>query len=248
MGTVKELALAAVLAAASPVAAEPTFSGLGDPEDSFVAGGVSADGSVVVGQASMSLIPPNPSPQLDRAFRWTEAGGIQNLGELPGGGAHSNAYGVSSDGEVVVGRSLSASGGEAFRWTAATGIVGLGDLPGGSFQSSAYGVSDDGTIAVGQGRSATGTEAVIWDANGIHPLKTVFQDLGVDVTGWTLTSAEAISTDGNTIIGYGQAPGSSSTAGIVAVIPEPEHATMLLSGALALVFLRRRGKVIPCTG
>jgi hypothetical protein len=93
---------------------------------------------------------------------------------------------------------------------------------------------------VGRSRSATGDEAAIWDANGVRSLETALQDLGVDVTGWSLTSAEAISTDGSTIVGYGQAPGSSNVRAFVAVIPEPAHATMLLSGALALVFLCRR--------
>jgi probable HAF family extracellular repeat protein len=57
--------------------------------------GVSADGAVVVGWAL-------PTPQgIDRAFRWTASGGMQDLGTL--GGNSSWAYGVSADGAVVVG-------------------------------------------------------------------------------------------------------------------------------------------------
>ena len=56
------------------------------------------------------------------------------LGDLTGGSFQSRAYGVSSDGSVVVGGSSSTSGTEAFRWTS-SGMVGLGDLPGGFFWS-----------------------------------------------------------------------------------------------------------------
>ena len=42
---------------------------------------------------------------------------IDGLGDLTGGTFLSQAYGVSSDGNVVVGVSYSGSGFEAFRWT-----------------------------------------------------------------------------------------------------------------------------------
>jgi probable HAF family extracellular repeat protein len=69
------------------------------------------------------------------------------LGDLPGGAFSSQARGVSADGSVVVGNSISASGLEAFRWTAAGGMIGLGDLPG-SFGSGASSVSADGAVVV----------------------------------------------------------------------------------------------------
>ena len=54
------------------------------------------------------------------AFRWTSAGGMQPLGDLPGGGTYSYSAGVNGDGSVVVGHATSAFGTEAFRWTATT--------------------------------------------------------------------------------------------------------------------------------
>jgi probable HAF family extracellular repeat protein len=71
------------------------------------------------------------------------------LGDLPGSIFNSQALGVSADGSVIVGLSVSSNGTEAFRWTSGGGMEGLGDLPGGNFVSHAQDVSDDGTVVVG---------------------------------------------------------------------------------------------------
>lgn len=71
---------------------------------------VSADGCVVVGASSA------PSAELE-AFRWSEAGAMVGLGELPGGTDGSSAFGVSADGAVIVGSSSSVPGNEIVRWT-----------------------------------------------------------------------------------------------------------------------------------
>ena len=84
--------------------------------------GVSADGAVVVGWAE------NAAGRY-RAFRWTELGGMQDLGTL--GGGESWAWGVSADGAVVVGWAENAdSQRRAFRWTASGGMQDLGTLGG----------------------------------------------------------------------------------------------------------------------
>jgi len=119
-----------------------------------VAADVTDDGSVVVGRRDFVVTPGNARGE---AFRWTQAGGVVNLGYLPGGETGSSAAtAVTPDGLVIVGGSKSSNGdSEAFRWTQAGGMVGLGDLPGGTFSSNAVGVSDDGSVVVGNGR-ATG--------------------------------------------------------------------------------------------
>jgi uncharacterized membrane protein len=50
------------------------------------------------------------------AFAW-RAGRFAGLGDLPGGGFSSEAFGVSADGRVAVGRSNAADGSEAVLWT-----------------------------------------------------------------------------------------------------------------------------------
>jgi uncharacterized membrane protein len=116
---------------------------------------VSFDGSVAVGRSL------GPHPQV--AARWVEGSGVQLLGSLLPGA--SVAFGVSANGETVVGISFSASPGptcnpnlpppwtttQAFRWTASSGMVGLGfPIPGPLPASSAKCISNDGAVIGGR--------------------------------------------------------------------------------------------------
>jgi hypothetical protein len=87
-----------------------------------------ADGPVAAGVTNVATPPgdPSPFPDTSEAFRWTRAGGMQGLGDLPGGQYLSLAHGVSGDGTAVVGYSAADNAIFAFRWTAATGMQSLG--------------------------------------------------------------------------------------------------------------------------
>jgi probable HAF family extracellular repeat protein len=136
---------------ATPATSRPQcfFQGLG-----FLPGGrasdatgVSANGRVVVGEATGAT-------GSSQAFRWTAASGMVGLGFLPEA-SDSFANGVNADGTVVVGFDINhppppPSSSQAFRWTAASGMVGLGFLPGGIQRSAANGVNADGTVVVGR--------------------------------------------------------------------------------------------------
>jgi probable HAF family extracellular repeat protein len=123
---------------------------------------------------------------------------FQGLGDLPGGSFNSLAYGVSSDGSVVVGEGRSASGLEAYRWTSGTGMVGLGDLAGGSFNSFANGVSADGSVVVGYGNTPSGNGAFRWTSG------TGMVGLG-DLAGGSFNSnARGVSGDGSVVVGQGR--------------------------------------------
>ena len=149
--------------------------------------GVSADGSVVVGQSGGA----------SEAFRWTSGGGMVGLGDLPGGSVASQALGVSGDGSVVVGQSISSNGNEAFRWTNGGGMVGLGDLPGGNSSSFAYGVSTDGSV-------------IVWRsdiAGGVHSFRSSsgceLVGLGDLPGGSYFSHAYDVSADGAVVVGRG---------------------------------------------
>lgn len=179
--------------------------------------GVSADGSVVVGYSTSVLDTGESSLQ---PFRWSEATGMQPLGELPGGYAFGQALAISKDGSTVVGSSSSfdsqnGSGGqfttEAFLWRQNEGMRGLGDLSGGLFESAALGVNGDGTVVVGWGITDGNTRvAFVWDeTNGMRNLQEVLaQDHGLTaaLAGWHLYGATAVSADGTIIIGWGSNP------------------------------------------
>jgi probable HAF family extracellular repeat protein len=158
---------------------------------------VALDGAVIVGEGH--------SQNGREAFLWRLGEGFTSLGDLPGGNFESFALAVSADGHVIVGESISALGEEAFVWTSQSGMLGLGDLPGGLFQSRAYDVSDRGTIIVGRGMTGIGEEAFMWDIkNGMRRLQDVLEtDFGLDLTGWLLREARAISADGTVIVGIG---------------------------------------------
>ncbi len=187
------------------------------------ANAVSDDGNVVVGLSTNATE--------TTAFRWTQTLGMTNLGDLPGGTVHSTANAASFDGIVVVGTSNAANGTEAFRWTLTnppTGagvMVGLGDLPGGAFHSEAFAVSAGGPIVVGASHAAAGEQAFIWDENtGMQPLADVLASLGLDLTGWTLDRATAISADGRTIVGHGTNPQGNQEAWIAHLGDNPCYA------------------------
>lgn len=159
-----------------------------------MARGVSADGSVVAGS---SAIPPC-TQEVEfcyEAYRWTAAGGMVGLGQLPGGVSGSTGLGVSADGSVVVGSSDSPDGPQAFRWTSGGGMSGLGDLAGGTFSSVANDVSADGLVVVGRGRSDDGVEAFVWTP-GLGMV-----GLGDLPGGEFHSDAVAVSADGETVVG-----------------------------------------------
>ena len=215
-----------VLSFAPAASAVPIFVRLGAGN---IARAVSDDGSVVVG------VYQEPFQQ---AWRWTQSGGVQYLGDFPGGNDQSYGLSVSGDGNVVVGSGARQNATEAYRWTAATGLVGLGDLPGGNSYSVALGISRDGSTIVGVSSGSNGTESVRWDGGAAPPIglggfvefngqawatsgdgsiivgsdyATVNQQTGLQAFRWTQATG---------MVGLGDAPGGGCCSDAYNISPE----------------------------
>jgi probable HAF family extracellular repeat protein len=137
--------------------------------------GVSADGLVII---------LNISPI---AYRWTQSGGLENLGNL--GGNSTGANDISANGSVIVGFSNNSIGDPyAFRWIDGIGIEQIG-----TFYSFAYGISGDGSTATGFETGSAGLyRAFRW---------TQSSGFEFNIAG-NFSQGNAVSGDGGIIVGY----------------------------------------------
>jgi probable HAF family extracellular repeat protein len=137
-------------------------------------------------------------------------GGFLYLGRLPGSG-ESYAYGVSADGDTVVGECLFAYyycdkfncyfveyfQGQAFRWTAQSGMEDLGYLPGADPNNYAFAraeaVSAQGDVVVGWSSSTEGIQAFRWAGSMIG--------LGDLPGNGFYSEARAVNADGSVVVG-----------------------------------------------
>ena len=80
-------------------------------------------------------------------------------------------------------------------------MMGIGFIAGADGPSSALGVSSDGKVIVGY----SGGQAFVWDApHGMRNLQSVLLlEYGVDFSGWTLSTANAVSPDATEVVGQG---------------------------------------------
>ncbi len=148
---------------------------------------ITPDASVIVGDGGVT------------AFRWTEGGGFQDLGALPGE-TYSRAFSTSADGNTIVGE----CGSKAFRWTPSSGMQQLPLISGGAY-NRAQAQSADGHVATGQaGDASFQNHAVRW-VDGGAPQR-------VDFPGGEYGDAWAINADGTVIGGTASPAGGSAVA------------------------------------
>jgi probable HAF family extracellular repeat protein len=179
-------------------------------QDQTQASGVSgtSQAPVAVGAA---LKGSDPNGATLHAFRWTPAGGLQDLGLTTG--SESIAIAISADGSAIVGEARDTSGfWRAFRWTASTGMRDIGTL--GGPESGAFGVNKDGSVIVGTSLTSGSTgsnHCFVWTStNGMQDLKTILDAAAVHTAdNWvTLDALVGVSADGKVMTGYGLNPRS----------------------------------------
>jgi probable HAF family extracellular repeat protein len=127
---------------------------------------------------------------------------MQDIGTL--GGSWSEAYGVSDNGLVVVGRAINTGGQwRAFLWDVIDEMHNLSTLPGYDRESVAYGVSGDGTMVVGASYNSRGeSHAFLWDTKrGMQDLNVLYDYLRKDSS--ILLEARTITPNGRYIVGVG---------------------------------------------
>jgi probable HAF family extracellular repeat protein len=145
--------------------------------DSFGAGAVSNNGSVIVGE--------HPQPNQFAAFRWTAAKGMVQL-------PMNIASAVTADGAMVAG------GDNWWKTSGQTGI--LGPFPGEQDQTAAFGLSRTSQAPVAAGAAIKGSDAFGPTFHGFRWTPSGgLEDLGL--TTGTESIATAISADGTVIVG-----------------------------------------------
>ncbi|TWT32423.1 hypothetical protein KOR34_41860 [Posidoniimonas corsicana] len=197
------------------------FHGLGALHDSAyvsAAFDVSADGRVVTGHNELA---PGAAGFITReAFAWSPSTGMVSIGLLPGGSpGGSSGYGVSADGNFIVGESSIRRdvfhNQEAFRWSLGGGMEPLGTIHEYSSFSEARATSRNGRVVVGVDEFYPPTAG----PGSIAPLpfgslrrafrytdETGMQDLGVlpEYGDYSTTEGVDVSADGRVIVGNAQ--------------------------------------------
>jgi probable HAF family extracellular repeat protein len=175
---------------------------------------VSDDGSTIVGYGFFTGTVQSTTPE---PMVWSSSSGLMVIQNPflydPNTSLLSSAFGVSADGEYVVGNinygSFSTSGDvtnyEAFRWSESGGTELLGFLPR-TFSpgfppprvSVASDISSNGSVVVGYGDTDTGVESFRWtEAEGM---------VGIGKLNGKSTLANAVSADGSVVVGATGAP------------------------------------------
>ncbi|MFO0840469.1 MAG: protein kinase [Phycisphaerae bacterium] len=165
----------------------------GGPSVADRAQDVSPDGSVIVGSAR-SAAATCGAIELCEAFRWTESGGMQPLGDLPGGCYGSYGVRVTDDGAKVLTAGIDNSQYRPGMWVSGAMSAIVPSPGGGSYSAAA--MTPDGSVLAG-GWSHGISDMFRWSA------ATGFQNLG-DLPGGIVDGyATDITPDGQTIVGRG---------------------------------------------
>ena len=164
---------------------------LGNQPTSSSAWAISGDGNVVIGWSDLS-------PFATHTFRWTAAGGMQDIGTLPGGD-YTWCYALDQDGSVISGSATVVVDNvlrtRAFRWDAVNGIQNIGILAGVEGAAEGRAVNSDGGIIAGLS-AGPGFRTFRWTSGGMVQIGPTSP----------ASFAMGISGDGATIVGFRAEP------------------------------------------
>ncbi|XVJ60146.1 MAG: hypothetical protein HEQ23_12425 [Tepidisphaera sp.] len=150
--------------------------------ENSTATGISGDGRVVCGNYGVR------GYIFGGAFVWTAETGVESLGTTRPGHLLTKAYGMSRDGNAIVGVSVGIDSTDAFIWTRSGGIRALQDLPGNPLRAgAALAANHDASLIVGHTEN---NRAMIW-RDGVPEL--LYGEY---------SHATSISDDGSVILGF----------------------------------------------
>jgi probable HAF family extracellular repeat protein len=134
------------------------------------------------------------------AFVWSESGGFQFLGHLPGRFYFfSQANAINDRGEVVGFSGADFGDFAAFIWSQAAGIRPLGTLPDGQIVARAEAINNDGVVVVNPEFEATGV--FLWTAES--GFRAIGRPPGTDFVGGTGINDQSAVVGGSGQFGVG---------------------------------------------
>ncbi|MCA9277999.1 MAG: hypothetical protein H6815_04335 [Phycisphaeraceae bacterium] len=145
-----------------------------------------------------------------QAVRWTASGGFEPLGDAPGGTFNSALISLDANGWRAAGTATPESNKPtAAVWDPKDGWTVVGLLnPADS--GSDLRIDDSGMVGVGQSGYGSNPlpNAIMWTVrDGLLSFQEVLeQEYGLDLGGWHLTGAQAISASGQYVAGEGRNP------------------------------------------
>jgi len=168
---------------------------------------LSEDGSTVFGTAYSQQV---------HAIRWRPGSPIELIPDLPNipppatGLVSHRPTACNAGGTMAVGYMTHPDFPQtrAFRWTENNGTEEL-TLPQGVTEAVAEGLTADGVAIVGTINASSAPRAAYWVESYLWTdLNTYLPTVGVDLTGWVLTTCEGVSNDGAKLTGRGIFNGS----------------------------------------
>lgn len=175
--------------------------GLNDSNESHAVA-ASFDGNIVVGASTVPAEPGNENNRREEAFRWTPATGAVSMGSMGPNSIRTIPYGMSHDGNTVIGSSVEffADGpSRPFHWTAEAGYSEL-VVPNATdyLDANVIAISGNGLVSVGSSllRSTLLSVPVLWNDS------TIGETLPV-LPGMVLAGASGVNMDGSVIVGSG---------------------------------------------
>lgn len=173
--------------------------------------GVSHDGIRIAGSGVYGATGYTPRV----TFIHDEVEGYQLVGDFSAN-AFTLVRALSADGQCMAG-TLGDVDSSIFRWQESTGLVDVGTLTG-ALNTRVLAMNESGDIMVGTSGAVDNWNAIIWDpTNGFQLLEDyATQTLSLDLQGWQLTQANAITQ--YAIVGEGIDPEGIQKAWMIVLI------------------------------